>query len=134
MRLRRGTGAGLALAVGATLVTAVVLVWIDELAANVRYYRWRARFDNGGWIGALAVASPNRELLWEYRPYGDSDGIATNRWGFREVDHPTPEKPPGVRRVAFLGDSVALGMGVEPEETSYPLLVPPGARRAARSD
>jgi lysophospholipase L1-like esterase len=112
-----GRKANYVLSVASVLATLFVLLLVYEVTANVRYYRWRRRFDSGGWMGRLTVASPDPALIWEYRPYGDADGIATNRWGFRDVDYPTAAKPSGVRRIAFLGDSVTLGMGVEPEET-----------------
>lgn len=114
---RRGTAATLALAVASTLVTAAVLAVAFEVVANVHYRRWTASYDNEGWIGRLTVASRDPKLIWEYRPYGDVQGVATNRWGFRDVDYPATEKAPGVYRVAFIGDSVTLGMGVVPEET-----------------
>ena len=114
---RRGTGAKLALATASVLATLAVLAAGFEVVAHARYRRWRASFDNEGWIGRLTVASSDPTLLWEYRPYGDVQGVATNRWGFRDVDYPTTAKPPGVHRIAFIGDSVTLGMGVVPEET-----------------
>jgi lysophospholipase L1-like esterase len=55
--------------------------------------------------------------MWEYRPNGNHRGIQTNRYGFRERELPTERKPEGVFRVAFAGDSVTLGLGVEPEQT-----------------
>jgi lysophospholipase L1-like esterase len=115
--VRRGIGAKLALATGSLLVTLIVLAVGFEVSENLRYRRWRASFDNEGWIGRLTVASKNPTLLWEYRPYGDAGGVATNRWGFRDVDYETPAKTPGVHRVAFIGDSVTLGMGVVPADT-----------------
>jgi len=117
LSLRRGAGAKLALAAASTLLTAVVLAAGFEVVARIHYHRWTAAYDNEGWLGRLTVASKNPTLLWEYRPYGDVQGVATNRWGFRDVDYETPAKPPGVERVAFIGDSVTLGMGVVPEET-----------------
>jgi len=115
--MKRGMGSKLALATGSILVTLAVLAAGFEVTENVRYRRWRASFDNEGWIGRLTVASKNEALLWEYRPYGDAGGVGTNRWGFRDVDYETPAKTPGVHRVAFIGDSVTLGMGVVPEDT-----------------
>jgi len=100
-----------------TLVTLAVVAAGYELVANIRYYEWRASYDNEGWIGRLTVASPDPVLLWEYRPYGEAAGLTTNRYGFREFDYPTRAKPPGTRRVAFIGDSVTLGMGVPRQET-----------------
>jgi lysophospholipase L1-like esterase len=113
----RGLRAKLALAMGSVLATLLVLAAGFEVTSHLRYRRWRASFDNEGWIGRLTVASANPALLWEYRPYGEAQGVASNRWGFRDVDYATQAKPPGVTRVAFIGDSVTLGMGVVPEET-----------------
>jgi lysophospholipase L1-like esterase len=113
----RGAGAKLALAAGSMLVTAAVLAIAFEVVANIHYRRWTASYDNEGWIGRLTVASSNPTLLWEYRPYGEARGVATNRYGFRDVDYPTPLKPPGIRRIAFIGDSVTLGTDVTAEET-----------------
>ena len=39
-----------------------------------------------------------------------------NRWGFRDRDYETPVKPPETHRIAFLGDSVTLGLGVAAED------------------
>jgi len=115
--LPEGRRANLLLAGSSALVTLLVFVLGYELRANVRYYRWRASFDNEGWLGRLTVPSPNKVLMWEYRPYGEAQGLKTNRYGFRDVDYESPDKPAGVRRIAFLGDSVTLGMGVAPEAT-----------------
>ncbi|MCG6925430.1 MAG: SGNH/GDSL hydrolase family protein [Acidobacteria bacterium] len=114
--------ANLTLAVASLSVCFALLVAIYEVAANVRYYRWRRSFDNNGAIGALTIRSPNPTLLWEYRPNAEVDGIAINRWGFRDVDYATTEKPRGVRRIAFVGDSVTLGMGVPPQATFVSLV------------
>lgn len=111
---RRGN---LVLLATSALVALLVAAVAWEIRANVRYYRWRARFDNNVWIERLTIASSNPTLLWEYRPYGEAGGLKTNRWGFRDVDYERREKPQGVRRVAFVGDSITLGQGVSPEET-----------------
>jgi lysophospholipase L1-like esterase len=117
MRFPEGWRGNLALAAASTLAVLLVFVLGYEVRGNIRYYRWRARFDSEGWAGRLTVASENPTLLWEYRPYGSVPGISVNRYGFRDVDYPTPRKPEGVRRIAFLGDSVTVGMGVGPDET-----------------
>lgn len=117
MKLGRGLRANLALA-GASLLAALLVFALGyEAVATIRYYRWRASFDNYGWLGKLTVRSPNPVLMWEYRPYGEAGGLRTNRWGFRDVDYETPAKPPGVERIAFIGDSITLGMGVVPRDT-----------------
>jgi lysophospholipase L1-like esterase len=114
---RRAAGAKLALAAASMLLTAIVLALAFEVVARVHYRRWTAAYDNEGWIGRLTVASRDPALIWEYRPYGKAQGVATNRYGFREVDYVTPLKPQGTERVAFIGDSVTLGTDVTPEET-----------------
>jgi len=124
----RAAGGKLALAAVSAALTLAVAAAGLEIVSRIRYRRWRAAFDNEGWIGRLTVASANPTLLWEYRPYGEVMGVATNRWGFRDVDYATPAKPAGVRRIAFIGDSVTLGMGVVPEETFVARV---GARAAA---
>jgi lysophospholipase L1-like esterase len=117
LRFPEGRRGNLALAAASALLTLVLFVLAYEVRGNIRYYRWRSRFDDAGWLGRLTVASPDETLLWEYRPYGDVNGVATNRWGFRDRDFSTRDKPAGTRRIAFVGDSVTLGMGVVPEET-----------------
>lgn len=116
MKVRR-TAALLAPSVIAVLVAAAGY----EIWARVQYDRWRSRFDNFGWIGKMTIPSLNRRLLWEYRPYGEYHGamgdIVVNRYGFREIDLPRQEKPDDVYRVAFIGDSVTLGILNRPEDT-----------------
>ena len=43
--------------------------------------------------------------------------LKTNRWGFRDVDYESMEKPENTLRVAFAGDSITLGMKVAAQET-----------------
>ena len=58
-------------------------------------------------------------ILFEPRPNfnGFSEGVPvrTNSRGLRERELP-PQKPAGVRRVVFLGDSVTFGAGVRDDE------------------
>jgi lysophospholipase L1-like esterase len=106
-----------ALAAGSVLATLLLGLLAYEVVANVRYCRWRARYNNKGWLGRLTIASPDPGMIWEYRPNAHAAGITTNRWGFRDIDYPESGKPVGVERVAFVGDSVTLGLGVAPERT-----------------
>jgi lysophospholipase L1-like esterase len=59
---------------------------------------------------------PDAVLDWRYVPNSEVHfGKLTFRYnnaGFRDVDHEV-EKPPGVRRVVVVGDSVSEGVGVE---------------------
>lgn len=64
-----------------------------------------------------AAASPFRlsadpVLGYELKPsfrHPDADGIETNSRGLRDPERVVP-KPPGMRRIALLGDSVAMGL------------------------
>ena len=105
------------LSLASTFVAAILLVGLFEVVQNIRYSRWRTNFDNHGWFGKLTVPSENPVLLWEYRPYGEFEQIKTNRWGFRDVDYESMEKPENTLRVAFAGDSITLGFNVGAQET-----------------
>jgi lysophospholipase L1-like esterase len=47
--------------------------------------------------------------MWENRPGLRSEHVVINRWGFRDIDYPTQDKPGDVVRIAFVGDSVTFG-------------------------
>jgi lysophospholipase L1-like esterase len=98
-------------------VSVVVLAGLFETLATIHYYRWRTSFDNYGWLGKVTVRSLNPVLMWEYRPYGEFGQIKTNRYGFRDRDYESTAKPENTYRIAFIGDSVTLGMRVSEEET-----------------
>ena len=105
------------LSLASTIVAVIVFVGVFEVVENIRYSIWRADFDNFGWFGKITVPSKNPLLMWEYRPYGEFEQIKTNRWGFRDVDYESMEKPENTLRVAFAGDSITLGMRVAAQET-----------------
>ena len=93
-------------------ITTVLFVGAFELVKNVKYYRWKADFDNYGWFGKLTIPSPNPVLMWEYRPNGEVKQIKTDRYGFRNLDSESAPKPDNTYRIAFAGDSVTLGLGM----------------------
>jgi hypothetical protein len=72
----------------------------------------------------LYVTDP--ELLWRLRPGADAEWghvrIRINAKGLRGPELAW-EKPDGVFRVLYLGDSVTFGYGLERVEDSYPYLV-----------
>lgn len=86
------------------------------------------RIDRRAWIepvmqGERYPYEPNGRLVYRYssnpRGYFDdkNEVIGTiNSHGFRGPER-TVDKPEGVYRVAFLGDSFALGVGVKDEDT-----------------
>jgi len=98
-----------------------VFIGLFEMTASYHYDSWKAEFaESGNWYGKLAMPSNNEILKWEYRP--DSAGqvmgvaIQTNKHGFRDRNHPYV-KNRGDLRIAFVGDSVTLGIGVEEDDT-----------------
>lgn len=117
------TRGNLLLALASSILTLVLFAVGYEGWQSYRYRTWRARYDNKGWLGTLTVPSSDPVLMWEYRPHGSHRGIETNRYGFRERDLDSPKKTEGVWRVAFVGDSVTLGLGVPVEQTFERLLV-----------
>ncbi len=101
------------LAGGSILLTAILCIGGYEIWASLEHARWKSLYqDRGDLFGTMTVASDNPKLVWEYRPYGEfaDFGIKANRWGFRERDLESKEKPPEVYRIAFVGDSVTLGL------------------------
>jgi len=62
-------------------------------------------------------ASSDRVRIYE----GIPDKCGQNALGFRDVEHAL-EKPAGVFRIAVIGDSVAMGQGVRPDETFVQVL------------
>jgi len=123
MRLSSGLPGKLLLALASALLTLVVFVLGYEAWHTLKYRAWRARYDNKGWLGTLTVPSDDPVLIWEYKPHGSHRSIETNRYGFRDEDFDSPRKPEGVWRVAFVGDSVTLGLGVEQDQTFERLVV-----------
>jgi len=98
-------------------VTGSVLLFtaVYETVKHVQYYRWKARYQHD-WLGRVIVRSPNERLIWEYRPHARHGMIALNEHGFRDRKR-AKNPPPGTVRYAFIGDSIALGSGVEAENT-----------------
>ena len=117
MLLAPGTRGNLLLALASCVLTLVVFVIGYEAWQSVCYRSWRAHYDNKGWLGTLTVPSSDPVLMWEYRPHGRHRSIETNRYGFRDTDFESQSKPAGTWRVAFVGDSVTLGLGVEADQT-----------------
>jgi lysophospholipase L1-like esterase len=103
------------------VIAVLVFVGIYEGIESSKYDTWKAEFEkNGDWYGKLTKPSENQILLWEYRPNSVGEKwdtvIATNSYGFRDGEH-TYEKNNESLRVAFIGDSVTLGVGIEEKLT-----------------
>ena len=93
-----------------------------EAYQNVLYYRWRAGFSSVYLNLSLAMPATHPGLIWEYRPYSFAELIYVNRYGFRDHDFVVKTKPAGTRRIAFIGDSVTLGLKMPVERTFVPLV------------
>jgi lysophospholipase L1-like esterase len=65
--------------------------------------------------------SDDPRIGWEPLPLAERKRFRTgvNALGYRDLDHPVP-KPPGVLRIAVIGDSIAQGTGIEDEKTIFP--------------
>ncbi len=114
------------LILASTFGTFFALVILYEIYENIRYHRFKAFYrEKGDLYGNLTIASSNKDLIWEYRPYGEcqikrkeykgrlAGIIKTNRYGFRDYDYDSTDKPDEIYRVAFIGDSITLGLWVD---------------------
>lgn len=84
-----------------------------EAYSNITYYTWKKSFSQNSNIQLITVESPDKTLIWEYRPYGEFEKIKVNRYGFRDLEYDMKTKPQGTYRVAFLGDSVTVGLKID---------------------
>ncbi|MCI0586222.1 MAG: hypothetical protein L0323_05220 [Planctomycetes bacterium] len=82
-------------------------------------------FDMERYRKELVEMAPGSPRIFRHRPDRELRfrrwSIRTNRDGLRGPDREKP-KPPGVKRVLFVGDSVAFGWGVKEEDTFVALL------------
>lgn len=110
-------------------ISSFILIVGYEIFENIRYYRWKSIYRvKGDSCGNLTILSSNKELMWEYKPYGEARSIKkehegynvgiikTNRYGFRDYDYDSEDKPAGTYRIAFIGDSATLGIWVDYEK------------------
>jgi lysophospholipase L1-like esterase len=116
-------GKNLVLMVVSTIVGMAIFISAYELVKSRQYDAWKADFEQSGdWYEMLTVPSPNPILMWQYRPNAQAEKwgsvIRTNGHGFRDLDH-SLTKNSGSWRIAFVGDSVTLGIGVDLEKTFF---------------
>ena len=121
LRLGKDNRNNIILALASTLLSLVSFAVLIEIIWSYRYDNWKSTYaNNGDWYGGLTTISENAILMWEYRPNAESDGleakIRTNRYGFRDYDYEYMARPAETFRIAFIGDSVTLGFGVESQD------------------
>jgi len=112
------------LAVSSIVIASVLLIGSYELYERHRYEQWKSAYQRMiQEYDTLTVASPDEVLMWEYRPHAefyDSERkykIKTNSYGFRDGEYELTSKDKSLVRVAFIGDSVTLGLKVSEEST-----------------
>ena len=76
--------------------------------------------NDGVVLAALVNPHPDDRIIYELQPHLDVDfayaRVRTNSCGLRGPQRPV-QKPPGVFRIALLGDSYAFGWGVAQDKT-----------------
>lgn len=119
-RLRRA--AFLALLLGAALAALLGESALRLLGIGVPARAWWVESQISGQVSGPAY-QPGSELVYTYpsnpRGYFEPDGCVRghiNALGFRGSQR-WPEKPSGVTRIAVIGDSFTLGIGVRDEHT-----------------
>jgi len=89
-----------------------------ELLKTFQYFSWKKSYqESGDWYQKLTIPSQNKKLMWEYRPNSKFREIETNQFGFREKKSVTLKKNSDTYRVAFVGDSLTLGLSVNAKDT-----------------
>ncbi|MBN1586095.1 MAG: SGNH/GDSL hydrolase family protein [Candidatus Omnitrophica bacterium] len=91
--------------------TGLRVLWGESLRFNFFREGICQRHSVLGWVG-----KPGQELNVQFDPVDMADArIRINQDGFQDQEH-SAEPQPGVKRVAFLGDSFTMGYGVLEEE------------------
>jgi lysophospholipase L1-like esterase len=112
------------LAAASAIIACALFVGAYEIYQSHRYNEWKSAYTRMiQQHDTLTVPSPNGLLMWEYRPHGEfydpelKYQIRTNSFGFRDVEYESRKKEKQLVRVAFIGDSVTLGLKVSEENT-----------------
>ena len=112
------------LAVSSFIVASVLFIGGYEVYQSHRYEQWKSAHERMiQQHDTLTIPSPNELLMWEYRPHAEfydpqlQYKIQTNSYGFRDVEYELTSKEQYLIRVAFIGDSITLGLKVSEENT-----------------
>ncbi len=110
----------LLLAIASTLIAAAVLEGIAHLLLAVvpdpSAKRATIAFEDVWAHAEDPLHAPDRDLFWKPVPGRVVGNVRINAHGLRGPDF-AASKPPGVRRIVLLGDSVTFGYGVTVEES-----------------
>jgi lysophospholipase L1-like esterase len=111
--------------VALALASAVISMGVIELALRVPFVQKRVGYPRVDDPTLIHQYARNPDLVYGMKPsftaYDWGIPITTNSWGLRDREYPRT-KPPDVRRIAVIGDSIAFGLGVRAEDTFSELL------------
>lgn len=125
--------------VRAGLTTGSIVVGLLLLEGGLRLYhvvRVRREISRQPPVEERAlVPSHDAGLIYEFNPGWSSEHFSVNSHGMAD-DEVSPEKPEGVVRIAFVGDSVTANFQLTPRPQTYPRVIrellnasaPPGTR------
>jgi lysophospholipase L1-like esterase len=120
LRHRSQTQRAALLASASVAISLVLSLGALEGALRVyhRLKEWREQRALPPVAARAMVPSRDPELIYEWNPGWSRDGFSVNSLGMadREV---TLEKPPGVFRIAFFGDSISANFGHRPRPEIY---------------
>lgn len=103
-------------------VVAAIVIVLAALEGGLRAYHWFRMRDADRRLPPVEqrcfIPSSDPELLYEHNPGWRDEAYSVNSHGMpdREV---TMEKPAGVVRIAFVGDSITDNFHLTPREQSY---------------
>jgi O-antigen/teichoic acid export membrane protein/lysophospholipase L1-like esterase len=104
------------------IALAAVLAFLVALEGGLRVYHatkaWRARRALPPVRERCLIPSDDPQLLYELNPGWTDGGFSVNSHGMADREL-TVERPPGVLRVAFLGDSITCGFRIIPRRDLY---------------
>lgn len=106
----------------ATLSGLIALILLELLLWMANPFGVRQAASWHFYLYEVLQPSANPERVWENAPGYNrtlpSGRVAINQAGFRGGQAAAAPKPPGVWRVAVLGDSMAFGMNIDDEDTA----------------
>jgi lysophospholipase L1-like esterase len=102
------------------LVSLLLSLALAEVALRVGHsvYKWHVLHALPPVDARALIPSKDPELIYEWNPGWRSETFAVNSFGMPN-DETTLEKPPGVFRIAFVGDSISANFERRPRPEIY---------------